>query len=54
VFFAIVVVVGVIAPLALALRARRDRKFNVATASALVLLGGFLLRLVIVFSAESV
>lgn len=53
-FFLIVVVVGIIAPLVLALRARRHRQLSVATAAALVLLGGFLLRLVIVFSAESV
>jgi formate-dependent nitrite reductase membrane component NrfD len=53
-FFAIVVVFGVLVPLILAFRARQRRELHVAAASVLVLLGGFLLRLVIVFSANSV
>jgi formate-dependent nitrite reductase membrane component NrfD len=54
VVLAIVVVLGTIVPLALTWGARQFRQWNVSTAAVLVLLGGFLLRFVIVFSAESV
>jgi formate-dependent nitrite reductase membrane component NrfD len=54
VVLAIVVVLGTIVPLALTWGTRRFRQWNVSTAAVLVLVGGFLLRLVIVFSAESV
>jgi formate-dependent nitrite reductase membrane component NrfD len=50
----IVVALGNIAPLVLLWRARRARDLPVATAAVLVLLGGLLLRFVIVFSSESV
>ena len=49
-----VVAVGMIAPLFLSWRARRARYSNLTLASALVLVGGFLLRVVIVLSSESV
>jgi protein NrfD len=49
-----VVVLGNIAPLVLARRAGQFRGFTMATAAVLVLLGGFLLRFVIVFSAQAV
>jgi protein NrfD len=45
---------GMIAPLALLWRARQFRQLNVATAPVLVLLGGFLLRVVIVFSSSAI
>ena len=49
------VIIGNIVPLALSWRSRQDRRrFSVPAAACLVLAGGFLLRLVIVFSAESV
>ena len=55
VLLAFVVVVGNIVPLALSWRGRHDHtRFSVPAAASLVLIGGFLLRLVIVFSAESV
>jgi protein NrfD len=54
VFLVIVVILGNIAPLVLARRARRSREPHAATAAVLVLIGGFLLRFVIVFSAQSV
>jgi protein NrfD len=55
VLLALVIVVGNIVPLALSWRSRQDhRQFSVQTAACLVLVGGFLLRMVIVFSAESV
>jgi formate-dependent nitrite reductase membrane component NrfD len=49
-----VIVVGMLLPLALFWRRDWLGSRNVATAAALVLIGGFLLRLVIVFSAEGV
>jgi formate-dependent nitrite reductase membrane component NrfD len=54
ILLAIVVAVGMIAPLVLSWRARRVHEVNMATPALLVLLGGFLLRVVIVFSAQSV
>lgn len=54
VLLVVVVAVGMIAPLVLSWRARRARYSNATLASALVLLGGFLLRVVIVFSSEAV
>jgi protein NrfD len=50
----VVVILGMIVPLVLSWRARRFRELNLSTAAVLVLLGGFLLRVVIVFSSESV
>jgi formate-dependent nitrite reductase membrane component NrfD len=54
VFLLIVVILGMIAPLALLARGVRGREMNPATAAVLVLVGGFLLRVVVVFSAEAV
>jgi protein NrfD len=54
VFLVAVVIVGNIVPLVLAWRARRSGELRLAAAAVLILLGGFLLRLVIVFSAESI
>ena len=54
VLLAVSVVLGNIAPIVLAWRTRGRGELNVATSALLVLLGGFLLRFVIVFSAESV
>jgi len=48
------VVVGMIAPLVLSWRARQLRHWNVVTSAVLVLLGGFLLRVVIIFSSEAI
>jgi protein NrfD len=48
------VIVGVIVPLAISWRARWLPRVDLATASILVLVGGFLLRVIIVFSAEAV
>jgi formate-dependent nitrite reductase membrane component NrfD len=48
-----VIVVGMLIPLALHWRAHWLGDRNVTTAAALVLVGGFILRLVIVFSAQS-
>ncbi len=45
---------GMIAPLVLLWRARRLPEMSMATAAVLVLIGGFLLRVVIVFSSASV
>jgi protein NrfD len=50
----IVITFGMVAPLFLSWRARRLREWNVATAAVLVLVAGFLLRVIIVFSSESV
>ena len=50
----VVIVGGLIVPLALSWRARRVRHANLALASALVLIGGFLLRVLVVMSSESV
>jgi formate-dependent nitrite reductase membrane component NrfD len=49
-----VILVGMVLPLMLAWRPRSIRGGNVATASLLVLIGGFLLRVIIVLSAQSV
>jgi formate-dependent nitrite reductase membrane component NrfD len=54
ILLAIVIVLGMIAPLVLSWRARRSHQLNLATPALLTLVGGFLLRIVIVFSAESV
>jgi formate-dependent nitrite reductase membrane component NrfD len=50
----IVIVLGMISPLVLSWRARRFPEMNVTTPAVLVLIGGFLLRFVIVFSSKSV
>ena len=49
-----VIVLGVIAPLVLWWRHRRAPHARLATTAALVLLGGFLLRFVVIFSSEVV
>ena len=49
-----VIVVGMLIPLALHWRREWLGAHNVTMAAALVLIGGFILRLVIVFSAEGV
>jgi protein NrfD len=49
-----VIVVGMLIPLALFWRPQRLGDHSVTTAAALVLVGGFILRLVIVFSAQGV
>jgi formate-dependent nitrite reductase membrane component NrfD len=49
-----VVLLGMLVPLALSWRRDWLGSFNLTTYAALVLLGGFLLRLAIVFSSESV
>ncbi len=54
ILLAIVIVLGIIAPLVLSWRARRFHELNMVTPALLVLVGGFLLRVVIVFSAQSV
>jgi protein NrfD len=54
ILLALVIVLGMIAPLALSWRARRFHEVNIATPALLVLVAGFLLRVVIVFSAQSV
>jgi protein NrfD len=48
------IVLGMIVPLVLLWRARQVRHGNLATAAILVLVGGFLLRVVIIFSSEAV
>jgi protein NrfD len=48
-----VVILGLIVPLVLSLRARRTGQVNLVTGAALVLMGGFLLRMVIVLSSEA-
>ncbi len=50
----IAIVVGMLVPLILSWRGRQLRQLNMATARVLVLLGGFLLRVVIIFSSESI
>ncbi len=50
----VVVIVGLIAPLVLSWRARQTRYAHLTTASVLVLVGGFLLRVVFVLSSESI
>ena len=49
-----VIIVGMIVPLVLSFRARRFGAANMTTPAILVLIGGFLLRVVIVFSSESI
>jgi protein NrfD len=49
-----VIIVGMLLPLALSWREQWLGDRNMKTTAALILLGGFLLRLVIVFSAEGV
>jgi formate-dependent nitrite reductase membrane component NrfD len=48
-----VVMLGMVAPLVLSFRARRFGVVNTTAAAILVLIGGFLLRVVVVLSAES-
>lgn len=50
----VVIVGGLIVPLALSWRARRVRHAYLTLSSALVLIGGFLLRVLVVMSSESV
>lgn len=50
----ITIIIGMIAPLVLSWRARAFRSIDVRTAPILVLIGGFLLRAVIVLSSEAV
>jgi formate-dependent nitrite reductase membrane component NrfD len=50
----IVIVLGMIAPLVLSWRRRQLREWSATTSSLLVLAAGFLLRVIVVFSAESV
>jgi formate-dependent nitrite reductase membrane component NrfD len=50
----VVIVIGMLVPLALYRRREWLGDLNTQTAAALVLLGGFILRVVIVFSAQSV
>jgi protein NrfD len=50
----IAIVFGMIVPLVLSWRARQRRPVNLMMAPILVLVGGFLLRVVIIFSSESV
>ena len=45
---------GLIVPLVLSWRHRRLGELNITTTAALVLLGGFLLRVVIIFSSEAI
>jgi len=54
ILLAIVIVLGMIAPLVLSWRARRVHHVSLATPALLILVGGFLLRVVIVFSAQAV
>jgi protein NrfD len=54
VLLAIVIIFGNIVPLGFWWRRRRAVEFNIATAALLVLFGGLLLRIVIVFSSEAV
>jgi formate-dependent nitrite reductase membrane component NrfD len=55
VLLAIAIAFGVIAPLVLSWRARqRGQPWNVVTFAGLVLLGGFLLRVIIIFSSEAI
>lgn len=49
-----VVLLGMLIPLALSWRRQWLGDFNLVTSAVLVLLGGFLLRMVIVFSSESI
>jgi formate-dependent nitrite reductase membrane component NrfD len=49
-----VIGLGMLLPLALYWRSRQEGEHNMRTTAALVLVGGFILRLVIVFSAQGV
>ncbi len=49
-----VIVMGLIAPLVMVWRERRFAERNIAVSAALVLLGGLLLRMIVVFSSGSV
>ncbi len=49
-----VIILGMIAPLVLSFRARRSGIASTTTSAILVLIGGFLLRVVVVLSSESV
>jgi protein NrfD len=49
----VVIVGGMIVPLVMSWRARRVRQLNIAAAAILILIGGFLLRVVIVLSSEA-
>jgi protein NrfD len=49
-----VIIPGLIAPLVLSWRHRRHRESNLATVATLVLIGGFLLRLIVIFSSETI
>lgn len=48
------IALGLVAPLVLSWRHRRSAEADVATMAALVLLGGFFLRVVVVFSSETI
>jgi formate-dependent nitrite reductase membrane component NrfD len=51
----IVIAFGVVVPLVLSWRGDRRRQgWNVVTVTSLILLGGFLLRVVIIFSSEAI
>ena len=50
----LVIIIGMLVPLALYFRRGWLGELNTQTAAALVLLGGFILRVVIIFSAQSV
>jgi protein NrfD len=50
----IVIVLGMVAPLILSWRRRQMREWNMTTSAILVLVAGLLLRVMIVFSAQSV
>jgi protein NrfD len=55
VLLAIAIAVGVIVPLGLSWRARQRRQpWNVEAVTSLVLLGGFLLRVIVIFSSEAI
>lgn len=49
-----VVGVGMVWPLVLSRQHRAGRHVNVVTSATLVLVGGFLLRLVVIFSSETI
>jgi protein NrfD len=50
----IVIILGMVAPLVFSWRRRQMREWNMTTSAILVLVAGLLLRVIIVFSAESV
>jgi formate-dependent nitrite reductase membrane component NrfD len=49
-----VIIIGMIVPLVLSFRARRGGHINVPAAAAMILVGGFILRMVIVLSSEAI